>query len=410
MLFLFSLIIAAIFALTAKSTIKRHPYPWYIGALVLTLFVSLFPFSRDLPESVTFVLDLFRRGALACALWCIVMWTGAFSNGSKLIKRLMPVRGELSIFAAMLTLGHNIGYGRTYFIRFFTDAASLPANQLAACIITLVLLAIMIPLTILSFPKIRKRMKAKKWKQIQRFAYLFYALLYIHIMLLFLPLAQNGRDGYYFSVLVYTAIFFGYAICRIRKWYFLKKKPSHKREITAACAVLFAVILAIVCVAAKPKDTATDNAQNTEATETLETIENTEIGSESATTASKSSSNAASETELSTDSETISKEDSEGSDNSDSTLTDGVYEAKAAGYDGTVKVTVTIEGGKITDISCSSTESDLWYFDKCKNKVVSEILEAQNTEVDAVSGATYSSNGIKNAVQKALQEAAGLNE
>ena len=112
MLFIFSLIIASIFALTAKSTIKRHPYPWYIGALALTLFISLFPFSRNLPEAVTFLLDLFRRGALSCALWCIVMWTGAFSNGSWLIKRLMPVRGELSIFAAMLTLGHNIGYGR----------------------------------------------------------------------------------------------------------------------------------------------------------------------------------------------------------------------------------------------------------------------------------------------------------
>ena len=75
MLFIFSLIIASIFALTAKSTIKRHPYPWYIGALVLTLFISLFPFSRNLPEAVTFLLDLFRRGALSCALWCIVMWT-----------------------------------------------------------------------------------------------------------------------------------------------------------------------------------------------------------------------------------------------------------------------------------------------------------------------------------------------
>ena len=157
MLFIFSLIIASIFALTAKSTIKRHPYPWYIGALALTLFISLFPFSRNLPEAVTFLLDLFRRGALSCALWCIVMWTGAFSNGSWLIKRLMPVRGELSIFAAMLTLGHNIGYGRTYFVRFFTNASALPANQFAACIITIILLIIMILLTILSFPKIRKR-------------------------------------------------------------------------------------------------------------------------------------------------------------------------------------------------------------------------------------------------------------
>ena len=400
MLFVFSLIIAAFFSLTAKSTIKRHPHPWYIGALVLTLFVSLFPFSRDLPAPVTFVLDLFRRGALACALWCIVMWTGAFPNGSWLIKRLMPVRGELSILAAMLTLGHNIGYGRTYFVRFFTNASALPANQFAACIITLILLIIMIPLTILSFPTIRKRMKAKKWKQIQRFAYLFYALLYLHILLLFLPLAQNGRTSYYFSVIVYTAIFLGYAICRIRKWYFLKKKPSHKREINAVCLGLFLVIMAIVCVAAKPKNTVVDNDPYTLSTE---------MTSESASNAiSDESSQANSETSA-TDFEAISKEESEAYSYSNFTLTDGVYEASAYGYDGTIKVTVTIEGGKITDLSCSSAESDLWYFEKCKDKVVSEILEAQNTDVDAVSGATYSSNGIKKAVQKALQEA-GLSE
>lgn len=374
MLFIFSLIITSIFALTAKSTIKRHPYPWYIGALALTLFISLFPFSRNLPEAVTFLLDLFRRGALSCALWCIVMWTGALSNGSWLIKRLMPVRGELSIFAAMLTLGHNIGYGRTYFVRFFTNASALPANQFAACIITIILLIIMILLTILSFPKIRKRMKAKKWKQIQRFAYLFYALLYLHIILLFIPLAKDGKDGYYFSVIVYTAIFLGYAICRIRKWYFLKKKPEHRREFTSICFGVFLAVMVIICAVSSPKDTIADGNSNTEI------AENTTI-----------------------ESEPISKEDSQSFD--DTALTDGVYEGKAYGYDGAVKATVTIKDGKITDISCSSAESDLWYFDKCKDKVVSEILEAQNTDVDAVSGATYSSNGIKKAVLDALKQA-----
>ena len=103
------------------------------------------------------------------------------------------------------------------------------------------------------------------------------------------------------------------------------------------------------------------------------------------------------------ESEIVSTEVSQSFD--DTTLTDGVYEGKAYGYDGAVKATVTIKDGKITDISCSSAESDLWYFDKCKDKVVSEILEAQNTNVDAVSGATYSSNGIKKAVLDALKQA-----
>ena len=362
MLFIFALVLAAAFALTAKSTIKKHPYPWYLAALFVSLFVSLFPFSRTLPEPVTFILDLFRRGALACALWCVVMWTGAFSNGSWPIKRLMPVRGELSIFAAALTLGHNIGYGRTYFVRFFTNASTMPTNQLVACILTILLLVIMIPLTILSFPKIRKRMKAKKWKQIQRFAYLFYALLYFHIMLLFIPLAKAGKDGYYFSVIVYTAVFLGYAICRIRKWYFLKKKPSHKREFTSVCFGLFLATMVLICAVSIPNNTVAKDVDST-----------------------------------------ISDEDS--TNLTSSTLTDGTYSGKAYGYDGMVKVTITIENGKITEISSSSEESDLWYFEKCKDTVISEILAAQNTDVDTVSGATYSSNGIKKAVLEALKQA-----
>ena len=216
-------------------------------------------------------------------------------------------------------------------------------------------------------------MKAKKWKQIQRFAYLFYALLYLHIMLLFIPLAKDGKDGYYFSVIVYTAIFLGYAICRIRKWYFLKKKPEHRREFTSICFGVFLAVMVIICAVSSPKDTIADGNSNTEI------AENTTI-----------------------ESEPISKEDSQSFD--DTALTDGVYEGKAYGYDGAVKATVTIKDGKITDISCSSAESDLWYFDKCKDKVVSEILEAQNTDVDAVSGATYSSNGIKKAVLDALKQ------
>lgn len=54
MLFVFSLFLAALFALTGKFTIKRHPYLWYVGACLLSLFVGLFPFSRELPDSVSF--------------------------------------------------------------------------------------------------------------------------------------------------------------------------------------------------------------------------------------------------------------------------------------------------------------------------------------------------------------------
>jgi len=59
---------------------------------------------------------------------------------------------------------------------------------------------------------------------------------------------------------------------------------------------------------------------------------------------------------------------------------------------------------KITDISIVSYEDDDEYMDPAR-AVVSAILSAQSPNVSAVSGATYSSKGIMNAVNAALKKA-----
>lgn len=83
----------------------------------------------------------------------------------------------------------------------------------------------------------------------------------------------------------------------------------------------------------------------------------------------------------------------------------GTYTASAFGYDGDVEVTVTIENDVILSIYAQSYESDTWYFDSAQGTVISQILATQSTSVDAYSGATYSSNAIMSAVQKALDTA-----
>ncbi len=112
MLFLIAIAAAFGFAYLCKKPLKQHPYIFYIGAAVISIIVAAVDF-RNVPEFVnTYIIGLFSRGAFGTALWAVVMWTGAFPNGSKPIKAFMPIRGELSIFAAILTLGHNIGYGK----------------------------------------------------------------------------------------------------------------------------------------------------------------------------------------------------------------------------------------------------------------------------------------------------------
>ena len=72
---------------------------------------------------------------------------------------------------------------------------------------------------------------------------------------------------------------------------------------------------------------------------------------------------------------------------------------------GNVEVKVTISGGKITAIDIVKNKDDEEYFFDAQKKVIPEILEKQSTDVDAVAGATTSSEGICHAVEKALEEA-----
>lgn len=84
---------------------------------------------------------------------------------------------------------------------------------------------------------------------------------------------------------------------------------------------------------------------------------------------------------------------------------DGVYTGSASGYHGLTQVQVSVENGYITGIEVLSTGDDAEFFNQAKNTVISEIIAAQSVAVDAVSGATFSSNGIIGAVSDALQSA-----
>ena len=81
---------------------------------------------------------------------------------------------------------------------------------------------------------------------------------------------------------------------------------------------------------------------------------------------------------------------------------DGVYEGSAQGYRGPVNVKVTVSGGAITSIDVESYSDDEQFFSRAKSTVISEIISGQTTDVQTVSGATFSSRGIINAVANAL--------
>ena len=85
---------------------------------------------------------------------------------------------------------------------------------------------------------------------------------------------------------------------------------------------------------------------------------------------------------------------------------DGTYYGTGSGFAGDMKVEVVISGGKISSIQIVETNDGSEYIQKASG-VISQILNAQSTNnIDTVSGATFSSNGIIKAVRNALSQAA----
>ena len=88
------------------------------------------------------------------------------------------------------------------------------------------------------------------------------------------------------------------------------------------------------------------------------------------------------------------------------TYKDGTFIGTASGYHGTVKVSVTIKKNKIKSIKILENHDDAAYFNRAKGILLPLMVKKQSTNVDAVSGATFSSNGIIKAVRNALSKAA----
>ena len=84
---------------------------------------------------------------------------------------------------------------------------------------------------------------------------------------------------------------------------------------------------------------------------------------------------------------------------------DGTYYGTGTGFGGTLKVKVTISGGKINAIDIVETKDGSEYIKKA-SALLDKIIAGQTTNVDTVSGATYSSSGLIQAVRSALKQAA----
>ncbi len=222
-----SLIYAFLFIILSRKTLAQKAGWYYIAAIIIDIITIIFiltSFDHDTTPRwiMKYLLGPFALAGFPTALFIIIMYTGCFKGKNSFIRHLYVVRGELSIIACIFTFMHNIVFGMFFFVPAFDLHSDISIYARIATFITIIMIAILIPLMITSFRSVRKNMSAIKWKKLQKFAYVFYVLLYIHIMLIFISEYMRRGSGI-IEMIIYSVIFITYYILRIYKKYSEKK-------------------------------------------------------------------------------------------------------------------------------------------------------------------------------------------
>ena len=415
MIVILALICSLAFFRFFGKALKKKPAVLYGICILLSLVSIFYPREGGLPFLDFFFKKIMQRGVLAGSLFIWVMLAPVLPKSFSGRKTIYLLRGEMAICASLITLAHNLAFGGKYFGALFLGQGHISLMELHAAIVSCLMILLLIPLTVTSFQAVRRKMQGKTWKKLQNWSYLFYLLLYLHIFFIYQGALIRGKGDYFFTLIIYSFIFGFYGFLRIRLYRIQKTFPLLR----------IGGILPIVCIflsgfysagkyraaleanvdkiraqesVAESKESADNAAENKGSVESIGNGEEKSDSSEKALEASgdKASTNSS---DASSDSQAADEDSISGA------YKDGECFGKASAYNGNVEVKVTISGGKITAIDIVKTKDDEEYFFDAQKKVIPEILEKQSTDVDAVAGATTSSEGICHAVQKALEEA-----
>ncbi|GFZ32639.1 sulfite oxidase [Clostridium zeae] len=222
MIFIYSLIAVTIFSLALSANIKKNPKVYYCLATLISASTIGFELYKMFSKVklTGFINQLERasaKGIIAVAFFILVMYAGALSTKLKVTRKLMSIRAELAIIASILMLAHGIVYLISFIINTVPKLISgqdVKIITIAISIVGILAFILMIPLFITSFKKIRKTMQPKAWKNLQRWAYLFYLLAYVHI--LFILVKAKNPD--WIKNISYTLVFGAYLVLKIIKY------------------------------------------------------------------------------------------------------------------------------------------------------------------------------------------------
>jgi uncharacterized protein with FMN-binding domain len=205
---------------------------------------------------------------------------------------------------------------------------------------------IMIPLFTTSFNIFKKKINMKNWKKLQRLSYIVYALIFIHLMIV-----GSGEN-----VIVYGTLFSLYTYLKIKNYLLNKEEQSLKTMLNIGYAFVLGLYL----------------------------FNTTGVAGNLFSTSY------------------------EGADYNMVSLNDGIYRGEGTGFQGLeVDLDVVVENGEIADIIIyeygGTTPHKGIDFEVSASLVANEIILNQSTNIDTISGATKTSEGILEAVKDALK-------
>ncbi|MDR2676332.1 MAG: hypothetical protein LBC18_16080 [Opitutaceae bacterium] len=213
---LMALGVLTLLAVLLSKSIKKHAAVYYaVFAIPLALVaipfiarllgIQMLGFSR-MPFLGGIIRDYIHAGTLGFPLLIIIMYIGALSPQNPVVIKLLGIRKELSILSGFPILAHslirvtnNLPGALNFFID--SEARGRAANALGAGIsnfsfvLGVLMLALFIPLWVASFDSVHRRMGGVKWKKLQRWAYVLYAMLFIHAMGIQVGSMLNPRGG-----------------------------------------------------------------------------------------------------------------------------------------------------------------------------------------------------------------------
>ncbi|MBN1044759.1 sulfite oxidase heme-binding subunit YedZ [Clostridium botulinum] len=214
MYLIYSLVLVTVLTLIFSDLIRKYSKIFYglassIAGLVMVYEIFRLTNNLKLEGFMGNLEKVFMKGNVSISFFVLVMFAGALNKKWNVTKKLLSVRAEIAILGSILIIPHCVMYA-VRFINKLIVGKPITIFYIVYLLIGLIGFCIMIPLFITSFKKVRAKMSYKEWKKLQKLAYPFYFIAYIHIVL---ALLNNKLD--WVKLITYTALFIGYFILKI---------------------------------------------------------------------------------------------------------------------------------------------------------------------------------------------------